>query len=150
MAAAVATQQVFVDIESLREVWSAPAHTLPLTALLNGTRPGVALSGTPDATQGFSLANGITVSGIPLPNNGQPAGMTSVYTTGTFMFPVTGATGATTQGTKVYYATDGSLTTAADDGGSPAVDYTFFGVVNLPVGVTAAANATPIKIGVVA
>lgn len=136
-------RQVFADIESTREVWTLAAATAAHIAVLQGDRPGVTLSGTPGATQSVAIGP-MTLSGIPLPDNGQAALHSTVYTTGTFDGAVTGASSATAQGTKVYFVTaDGTLTTTATSN-------TFFGVVNYPEGYVVNGTVVPVKIGVVA
>lgn len=138
--------QRFADIESTREVWTMSAATPAHIAVMQGDRPGVTLSGTPGATQSV-VVGGITISGIQLPDNGQAALHTSVHTTGTFDGAVTGASGTTPQGTKVYFVVaDKSLTlTHVDDATTP-----FFGVVNFPEGYRVSGTVVPVKIGVVA
>jgi hypothetical protein len=137
-------RQVFADIESLRETWTMSAATPAHTAVMQGTRAGVTLSGTPGATQSVTVG-GITISGIQLPDNGQAALHSSVHTTGTFDGPVTGASSATAQGTKVYFVVaDKSLTlTHVDDATTP-----YFGVVNYPEGYVVNGTVVPVKIGV--
>lgn len=140
----MARNQVFADIESTREVWTLAAETKAGVAVMQGNTAGVTLSGTPGITQGFTLADGTVVSGIPQPSNGQGAKRSTVHTTGTFEFPIATATAATTQGTDVYFvAADGSLTLVA-------TGHAFYGRINLPEGYVVRGTTLPVKIGVVA
>ncbi|MBG6106554.1 DUF2190 family protein [Frigoribacterium sp. CG_9.8] len=135
--------QVFADIESTREVWTLAVPTLPRVAVMQGTRPGVTLSGTPGQKTSITVA-GITISGLPQGDNGQGALESSVYTTGTFEFPITGAVAGTVPGVPVYFvAADGTLSITATGN-------TYFGVVNEPSGYLVRGTVRPIKIGVTA
>lgn len=138
--------QVFADIESTREVWTLAAATKPRVAVMQGDRPGVTLSGTPGQKTSVTVA-GITISGLPQGDNGQEALESTVYTTGTFEFPITGADGSTERGDAVYFVVaDGTLTLTKVD----AATTPFFGVVNTPSGYVVRGTVRPIKIGVVA
>lgn len=140
----MARNQVFPDIELLREVWTLAAETESGVAVMQGSRSGVTFSGTPGLKRSETVGP-YTISGIPTPSTGQGALRATVMTTGTHEFPVLGGTNAAVTGTKVYFVVaDGSLTlTAGTD--------VFYGVVNLPEGyVFRKATVLPIKIGVVA
>jgi len=139
-------KQVFADIESTREVWTLTEATLPRVAVMQGTRAGVTFSGTPGQTKSITVGP-YTISGIPQGDNGQAALDSTVYTTGTFEFPIAGADASTERGTKVYFVTaDGSLTlTDAGDGSTP-----YFGIINTPEGYVVRGTSLPVKIGVVA
>jgi len=139
----MAQNQVYADIESLREVWTLAAETEAGTPVIQGTRPGVTYTGTPGLTRSITVG-GITVSGIQVSNTSAGTKRATIATTGTWEFPVVGATGATAQGTKVYYdATAKGLTLTATSN-------TFYGVVNLPEGYVQHDTTLPVKIGVVA
>lgn len=142
----MAKNQVFADIESTREVWLLDAPTDGGVAVMNGKRAGVTLSGTPGRAQSVSFGP-YTISGIPLPDNGQLPLHSTVHTTGTFEFPVVGADGTQKTGTDAYFvvATKSLTFTKVDDATTP-----FFGVVNLPEGYVHRGTLTPVKIGVVA
>lgn len=144
----MATQgkQVYADIESLRETWTLAEETESSVAVMDGDRPGVTYSGTPGLTRTVTVGP-FTISGIPVPTNGQGDKRATVSTTGTWEFPVVGGDSATAQSTKVYFVVaDGTLTlTKVDDATTP-----FFGVVNLPEGYVQSGTSLPVKIGVVA
>lgn len=138
--------QVFADIPSTRETWTLDAATLPRVAVMQGTRPGVTLSGTPGQTKSTTVGP-YTISGIPQGDNGQATKDSSVYTTGTFEFEVTGADSNTDNGALVYFVTSDGTLTLTEAG--TATDTPFFGVVNFPEGYVQHDAILPVKIGVV-
>lgn len=111
----MAENQVFDDIHSLRRVITVPTHTAPGTALMDNGRPAVTQTGsgdylgpltsTGDATLNTLLGIGVGHGGIGL----GPLQATVTYT-GSFSFPVTGASAATAPGTTVYITSGGVLT----------------------------------------
>lgn len=136
-------KQTFADIEGTREVWTLDKATKPHVAVLQGDRPGVTLSGTPGQTVSVTVGP-YSIGGIPQGDNGQAALSSTVHTTGTFEFPIAGASASTIRGTKVYFvAADGSL--SLDGTGN-----TFFGVIHTPEGFVVRGTVLPVKIGVVA
>lgn len=136
--------QVYADIEQTRETWLLDVPTLPRVAVIRGKRAGVTLSGTPGMKKSVTVA-GITISGLPVGDNGQGDLISTVHTTGVFEFPIVGATAATPRGTAVYFVeADGSLTvTKVDDATTP-----FFGEVEFPEGYIVRGTTLPIRIGV--
>jgi hypothetical protein len=133
-------RKVYADIESLRETWTFAAPTEGNVIVEQKGRAGVTLGGTLGQTKSITLG-GQTLSGIPLGDNGQSALASTVMTTGTFEGPITGASASTTQGTKVYIKTDGTLTLTA-------ADAKYVGVINLPDGYVVRGTVLPFKIGV--
>lgn len=148
MAAQVQGTQVYETVPGTRETWALAVASLPRVAVMQGDRPGVTFSGTPGQTKSIVVA-GITISGIPQPDNGQGALKSTVDTTGTFEFPVVGGSSAAQGGDKVYFVTaDGTLTLTVD--GTTPANTPFFGIVNLPEGYLQHGTVLPVKIGVVA
>lgn len=142
MADVIATSEVFASTDALREVWPTPVEIAQGTALLNGTKAGVAYT----ASGAHTTSEVVGPYTITVPDGGQglSALEVSVATDGTWMLPVTGATSGTTQGTLVYgVVATGRITSLT----TTASGNTLFGRVNLPAGLTASATATPVKIG---
>lgn len=141
MADVIATHEVFASTDALREVWPTPVEVASGTALLSGTKPGVAYTNSGAHTGSKTI--GPLTFGFPDGGAGLEALEVSVATDGTWEFPVTGGAGAA-QGTPIYAVVASgritSLTTTASGN-------TLFGHVNLPAGQTATASAVPVKIG---
>ena len=137
-------KQVVADIEQTVETWKFADAIGSGIAVLQpvSKRAGVTLSGTPGATQSVTIGDtGITISGLPVPDNGQDALHSSVMTTGTFYGPVVGASSSTPDGTPVYIKSDGTLTLTSSDAEA-------WGIVQRPHGFRVEGTVVPIKIGV--
>lgn len=143
----VASAPAFASTDALREVWDLTAfenaEVAAGTALINNDRPGVAY--TPSGGHTISKTVGaVTISGVPDGGVGLDALDVSVAVDGTWEFPVTGATGATVNGTPVYAVvasgkiTELTLTVSTNK---------LFGVVNNPQGYTPSASKVCVKIG---
>lgn len=137
--------KVFQDVPELREVWTLSGTADAGTAVMDANfRPGVVHAPTPGLTKSATFGP-YTVSGIPVPTNGQGANRATVETTGTWEFATTGGSGSTVNGTPVYAVVSGhditSLTTTASTNKK-------FGVVNFPEGYVQHDTVLPVKIGV--
>lgn len=142
MADVVSTQEVFASTDGLRETWKVTAEVASGTALLNGTKAGVAYT----ASGGKAASKTVgpyTVSG-PAGGAGLEPLEVSVATDGTWEFPVTGASSSTAQGTLVYAVVSSGLITSLT---LTSTSNTLYGRVNLPAGKVADSAATPVKIG---
>ena len=139
--------------ESLTREWAVPSGTQSGALIVNANsgEVGVTITARGDSTVSRTLPDGTTLSGIKNGGVGNRAGGAVVAVDGSWLFGVagvtdgdTGAGGAgTDEGTKVYRATDESLTLAADDGAG--TNYTFVGVIDDGFIVDGVA---PVKIGV--
>lgn len=138
----VSTQEVFASTEGLRETWKVTAEVASGTALLNGTKAGVAYTASGGKTASKTVGP-YTVSG-PAGGAGLEALEVSVATDGTWEFPVTGASSSTAQGTLVYAVVSSGLITSLT---LTSTSDTLYGRVNLPAGKVADSAATPVKIG---
>lgn len=109
----MALNVVFSDIESERRAVPVGTKIAPGTPIIQGGRPAVTITGSGDyAGNAITMtANGTTTTiaggrgGVSLPDN-----YATVSYTGTYAFPVTGASASTTPGTVVYRTTGGTLT----------------------------------------
>lgn len=107
---------IYSDIESERRAVPVGNDVAPGTPIIQGGRPAVTVTGSGDYDGNvISLtANGETTvlaggrGGVSLPDD-----YATVTYTGTYAFPVTGATTATAPGTVVYRTSGGTLTTTA-------------------------------------
>lgn len=140
----MALNVIFSDVESERRAVPVGNDVAPGTAIIQGGRPAVTITGSRDY-DGNSVsvtANGVTTvlaggrGGQSLPADNYAM----VSYTGTYAFDVTGATAATAPGTAVYLASDGTLTTTAGSN-------TKFGVVEFFRGELSATD-TAVTIGV--
>src|SRR4051812_5987465 len=103
MADVVATAPGFASTDALRETWDVTTEVAEGTALVNIDRPGVAYAPSGGHTRSTTLpAGGITISGVPDGGASLPPLKASVAVDGTWEFPVTGVTGSTANGVKVY------------------------------------------------
>lgn len=143
----VATSPGFASSDALREVWDLAnfenSEVAAGTALINNDRPGVAY--TPSGGHTISKAVGlVTVSGFPDGGVGLGVKEVSVAVDGTWEFAVTGVTGSTDNGTKVYaIVASGKITELT----TTASGNKLFGVVNNPQGYTPSASKVCVKIG---
>lgn len=136
----MATNLVFSDIESLREIWPVGSEVASGTALLNGTRAGVALTDSGGRTRS-AISGAYTISGIPSGGVGLDALQVSVATTGTWEYTgITGVTSSTAQNTAIYITSGGALTTTSSGN-------TLWGRTNYPKGYVKATGKAPVKIG---
>lgn len=109
----MALNVIYSDIESERRAVPVGNDVAPGTPIIQGGRPAVTLTGSGDydGNQITLTANGTTTvlaggrGGVGLPDN-----YATVTYTGTYGFPVTGASAATAPGTVVYRTSGGTLT----------------------------------------
>lgn len=143
MADVVSTSEAFSSTDAFREVWPVTAEVAAGTALINGTRAGVAYTSSGGHTA--TAVRGLyTISGIPDGGVGLDALKVSVATNGTYEFAVTGATSATANGLPVYAAvTSGRVTSLTLTAGG-----TLWGVINNPADYATAGAISCVKIGV--
>lgn len=144
----MAKNRIFPDVESLRRVVTVPTHTAPGTPLLDAGRPAVTLTGSGDYINTDVITAGNETITIATANSGgislSPLQAVVTYT-GSFAFPVTGATvtdayEANGQGKKVYITAGGVLD--LDPTGNTA-----YGIVDFFRG-SESATDTVVKIGV--
>lgn len=144
MADVIATAEAFSSTDALREFWPVTSEVAAGTALVNGTRAGVAY--TPSGGHVFTKTMGpYTVSGIPDGGESLDPLEVSVATDGTYEFAVTGATSATANGTLIYAVVASGKVTSLT---TTLTGNTLWGVVNNPKDYTASASAICVKIGV--
>ncbi len=134
---------VFSDIESERRTAIVGNDVAPGTALIIGGRPVVTITGSGDY-DGNAItmtANGVTTT---LAGGSGGVGLApteaTVSPTGSYAFPVTGASSATARGTAVYRTSGGALTLTASRN-------TKFGIVEFFRGELSATD-TVVTIGV--
>lgn len=104
---------VLSDIESERRTAVVGSNVAPGTALIIGGRPVVTITGSGDyAGNAITMtANGVTTTlaggrgGVGLLDN-----EATVSPTGSYAFPVTGASASTARGATVYRTSGGTLT----------------------------------------
>ena len=144
MADVIATAEAFASTDGLREIWDVTSEVAAGTALINGTRAGVAY--TPSGGHAISKTVGpYTISGGSDAGESLDALKVSVSTDGTYEFAVTGATSATANGTPIYaVVATGKITSLT----TTSTANTYWGVVNNPMDYTASASAICVKIGV--
>jgi hypothetical protein len=144
MADVIATAEAFASTDGLREIWDVTSEVAAGTALLNGTRAGVAY--TPSGGHAISKTVGpYTISGGSDAGESLDALKVSVSTDGTYEFAVTGAAANTANGTLVYAVTSTGRITSLT---LTATGNSLWGVVNNPMDYTASASAICVKIGV--
>lgn len=141
----MALNVILSDIESERRSITVPTKTAPGTPVIFGGRPMVTITGSGDYTNGLTTTGntviddlldvGVGQGGIGL----QPLEATA-SPTGTYAFPVTGATDQTAKGAIVYLTSAGALTLTAGSN-------TKFGIVEFFRGETSATD-TAVTIGV--
>lgn len=146
MADVISTGEAFSSTDALREIWPVASEVAVGTALLNGTRAGVAYanSGGHTRTDAVSAAPA-SISGIPDGGVGLSALEASVATDGTYEFAVTGADGTTANGTAVYaVVASGKITSLT----LTSTSNTLWGVINNPKDYVGSASKSCVKIGV--
>lgn len=140
----MALNAIFSDIESERRAVPVGNNVAPGTAIIQGGRPAVTVTGSRDyAGNQISVVVGGETLILQEGRGGEslPADNYATVTyTGTYAFDVAGATVATAPGTVVYRTTAGALTLTA---GSNVK----FGVVEFFRG-SASATDTAVTIGV--
>jgi hypothetical protein len=134
MADVVSTGEAFSSTDARREIWPVATEVSVGTALLNGTRAGVAYVNSGGFTRtDTNSANPATISGIPAGGVGLDALQASVATDGTYEFPVTGAVSTpgsqTANGTPVYAVVASGRITGLT---LTSTSNTLWGVVNNP------------------
>lgn len=145
MADVVSTGEAFSSTDALRERWPVTTEVDVGTALINGTRAGVAYAPSGGFTRSEDLGP-YTISGIPAGGVSLDALEASVATDGTYEFAVTGATANTANGTAVYaVVSSGRITSLTTSDGSGA--NTLWGFINNPKDYAASASAICVKIG---
>lgn len=110
----MALNVIFSDIRSERRARPVGNNVAPGTPIINGGQPAVTLTGSRDyAGNAISVTgNGETIviaggrGGESLPDDDYA----TITFSGTYTFPVAGASTATEPGTLVYIETDGDLT----------------------------------------
>ena len=145
MADVVSTGEAFSSTDAQREVWPITAEVAVGTALINGTRAGVAYTNSGGYTGPNESIGGMTISGIPTGGVGLDALQASVATDGTYEFPVTGAGPSTANGTPVYAVVSSGRITSLT---LTASTNTPWGVVNNPQDYVAASDVACVKVGV--
>lgn len=97
-------------------------------------------TGSGDYTRTETGFGGVTISGIPAGGVGLKGQEVTLFFDGTYAHTVTGATGATEQGTKVYITTAGALTTTTGSN-------TEYGYVDWSPDYDRTSPLTPVRIG---
>jgi hypothetical protein len=144
MADVVAISGAFASTDGLREIWDVTAEVAVGTALLNGTRAGVAY--TPSGGHVISTVVGpLTISGFNDGGTGLGLLKVSAATDGTYEFTVTGATAATANGTLIYAVVAAGLITSLT---TTVGSNTLWGVVNNPSDYDTPGAFSCVKIGV--
>lgn len=144
MADVVSTGEAFASTDGLREIWPVTAEVAVGTALINGTRAGVAY--TPSGGHTITKTVGpLTVSGFNDGGASLDLLEVSVSTDGSYEFPVTGAVAGTANGTLVYAIVAAGRVTGLT---LTATGNSLWGVVNNPKDYAASASAICVKIGV--
>ena len=145
MAAVVSTGEAFSSTDALREIWPVTAEVAVGTALMNGTRAGVAYTPSGGHLAAAKVVGPITISGFPDGGVGLDALEVSVAIDGSYEFPIVGATNATPNGTSVYVTvTNGIVQTMT----TTATGAVYFGVINNPQDYDAPGAVGCVKIGV--
>ena len=144
MADVISTGEAFSSTDANREIWAVTSEVAVGTALLKGTRAGVAYAPSGGFTSSITVG-AITMSGIPVGGVGLDALECSVATDGSYEFPITGATAATANGTLVYAVVASGLITGLT---LTVGTNTLWGVVNNPQDYAASGAVSCVKIGV--
>lgn len=144
MADVLSTGEAFSSTDALREIWPVTVEVAVGTALINGTRAGVAYTNSGGHT-GTAVRGQYTVSGIPDGGVGLDALKVSVATDGSYEFPITGATSASANGLPVYATVASGRVTALT---LTAGGNTLWGVINNPADYVVAGAVSCVKIGV--
>ena len=146
MADVVASAPGFASTDGLREVWTVTAEVAEGTALLQAVSERAGVAYTPSGGHTRSKTVGpLTISGSPDGGASLDALKVSVATDGSWEFPITGATAATANGTKVYAVMTGALITELT---LTASTNKLFGIVNNPHGYDKPGAFSLVKIGV--
>lgn len=144
MADVVATAEAFSSTDALREFWPVTSEVAVGTALVNGTRAGVAYTPSGGHTASTTIG-GLTISGFSDGGVSLDPLEVSVATDGSYEFAVAGAVAGTPNGTPVYAAVTGGKVTSLT---LTATGNALWGVVNNPQDYAASAAAICVKIGV--
>lgn len=141
----MALNVIFSDVESERRATVVGNDVAPGTPMIVGGRPVVTITGSGDYTNGLTTTGNTVLDdllGVGEANGGVGLAddQATVSPTGTYAFPVTGASVATTPQTAVYITSGGALTLTAGSN-------TKFGVVEFFRGEESATD-TAVTIGV--
>jgi len=141
----MALNVIYSDIEGERRPVPVGSDVAPGTPLIVGGRPAVTITGSGDHTNGLTTTgNDVldTLLNVGVGNGGIGLGDedATVAFTGTYAFPVTGASAATQRQTPVYITSGGTLTLTATNN-------TKFGVVEFFRGESGSTD-TAVTIGV--
>lgn len=140
----MALNVIYSDIRSERRAVPVGNNVAPGTPLISGGRPAITLTGSRDYAGNAITVNGngdsIVIAGGRGGESLPADDYATVTFTGTYTFPVAGATEATEYGTPVYIEADGDLT-LTDTGN------TKYGIVEFFRG-TESATDTAVTIGV--
>lgn len=113
----MALNVIYSDIRSERRERTVGNNVAPGTPLISGDRPAVTLTGSRDYAGNAITVTGngetITLAGGRGGESLSADDKATVTFSGTYAFPVTGASASTTQGTKVYITSGGTLTLTA-------------------------------------
>ena len=146
----MAVNRIFAGNEKNNLFAVVPSGTKGGDAVWVGDTPAVAITNRGDATKTVQVAS----LSITYPNGGVGLEDTeaSLATDGTYELPVDGVVVATPPATGVVvYCKEGTgaadLTLDADDGDSPAVEYTRFGIINVPNNYNWVKDVAPVRIG---
>ena len=151
MADVLSTGEAFSSTDNRRELWKLTAECNVGTALIRGTKAGVAYvpSGGFVRTDSYSAAPA-SIAGIPAGGIGLDLLEVTVATDGTYEYPVTGSTiaaaaGLGANGTPVYAVVVGGLVTELTE---TATGNTLWGYINNPQDYVPSADGVAcVKIG---
>lgn len=137
----MALNLVYRNIDSKNRVEDLGKTLAPGVPELNKAGlPVVTITGSADYTISVPGPSGTTISGIPRGGVGLTGQQVTLACDGTWEFPVTGATAATAQGTKVYLTAAGALTTTS-------ASNTEYGYVDWPPTYDRTRGVVPVRIG---
>jgi len=141
----VSTGEAFSSTDALREHWTLTSEVAVGTALMNGTRSGVAYVPSGGMT-GSKVVGEVTLSGYSIGGVGLDLLEVTASTDGSYEFPVAGALANTLNGTAVYATVAAGKVTGLS---LTLTGNVAFGVVNNPQDyIPSAAGIACVKIGV--
>lgn len=140
----MATNLVYRNDDSNNRVEDLGATLAPGKAVISKSgAPAVTVTGSADYTITVPVNGAGNLSGVRRGGVGLIGQEVTLAFDGTWEFPtssISGVTGTTAQGTKVYLTAGGALT-------ATATSNTLFGTVDIPPGYDRARGFTPIKVG---